>query len=248
MNSYYPFLKNIELQLGGFRDKVILDVGCELAGHLIRCLVDDFGARSAIGINPQWASQDLGNGCSILSGDIRKTAFATDSIDLIISSCAFEHIPNLDQALHEMHRILKPGGYVYSHHGPLWSTTYGHHVHIAAGTYWNLILPPWCHLLMLETELAAWLQGKYDPATIRQILDWVYRDAGQNRLMFSDHARLYEQSPFEVCYCTGYTHDELNAKYEPLVTHQMLQDLRSRYPNQDGFFYDGIRVLMRKRT
>jgi hypothetical protein len=51
-----------------------------------------------------------------------------------------------------------------------------------------------------------------------------------------------------VCYCTGYTHDELNAKYEPLVTHQMLQDLRSRYPNQDGFFYDGIRVLMRKRT
>jgi SAM-dependent methyltransferase len=248
MNPYVDFLKDLTPLLGDYKDKTIMDVGCEMQGNLIRCLTEDFHAASAIGLNPMAPNKRLSPSCQIVQGDIRKTAFAEEHFDLILSSCAFEHIPNLDLALDEMHRILKPGGFVYSHHGPLWSTCYGHHLWLPGNnTYWKIVLPPWCHLLMREGELAAWLADKYHPDAIKPILDWVYRDTGQNRLMFTDHLKLYENSPFEVCFCHGYLAPELAKLYRPLITYEHIRDLKSLFPHHDGFFYDGIKVLLRKR-
>ncbi len=247
MNPYHAFLTGIAPFFDGFTDKVVMDVGCEKKGDLIRCLTEDFGARIAIGLNPMWPNTVVTPRCQIVSGDIRQTNFEDNTFDVIVSNCAFEHIPNLDLALVEMHRILKPGGYVLSHHGPLWSTCYGHHLHLPGGTYWNIVLPPWCHLLMLEQELAAWLSGKYPPQLIQQILDWVYRDSGQNRLMYGDHVRIYKDSPLDLCFCHGYTYPELSDRYRGMMTGEVIQNLKSRYPNEEGFFYEGIDVLMRKR-
>ncbi len=35
-----------------------------------------------------------------------------DSVQTIISNCVFEHIPDIKKSLSEIHRILKPGGYL----------------------------------------------------------------------------------------------------------------------------------------
>ncbi|MCS6243626.1 MAG: class I SAM-dependent methyltransferase [Opitutus sp.] len=243
MNPFHTFLKDLVPILGGFKGKVILDVGCELKGDLVRCLTEDYQAQAAVGINPIAPPLTISDCCEVIPGDIRKTEFADATFDLIISSCAFEHIPNLDRALVEMNRILKPGGFIYSHHGPIWSTLYGHHIYLPGGnTYWKIILPPWCHLLMLEPELAEWLSKTYDPPSVKLILDWVYRDPGQNRLMYSDHVRIYHNSPLEVCFCYGYTHPELSDRYLSLMSYDLIEKLKSRFPNHEGFFYEGINL------
>ena len=45
--------------------------------------------------------------------DAEQTPFANDTFDIIIGSECLHHFPNLDKALYEMHRIVKPGGKVY---------------------------------------------------------------------------------------------------------------------------------------
>lgn len=45
-----------------------------------------------------------------LHQDLMATSFESNSIDLMLSSDVFEHIPNPYKAFAEVHRILKPGG------------------------------------------------------------------------------------------------------------------------------------------
>ena len=43
--------------------------------------------------------------------DITNLTFADDSVDVMISSEVLEHVPDLDAAMRETERVLKPGGY-----------------------------------------------------------------------------------------------------------------------------------------
>ncbi|MBZ0137182.1 MAG: methyltransferase domain-containing protein [Planctomycetes bacterium] len=47
----------------------------------------------------------------LLQGDLRKLPFANDSLDVVTSLDTLEHIEEDEQALAEIHRVLKPGGY-----------------------------------------------------------------------------------------------------------------------------------------
>lgn len=53
--------------------------------------------------------KDSEDGKYIVS-DIRKSAFKDNSFDLIISNSTIDHFPELDSALKELYRILKPSG------------------------------------------------------------------------------------------------------------------------------------------
>ncbi len=48
--------------------------------------------------------------CRVLEGDISAVALPDNSADLVISQEAFCHVPNLERAFSEAHRILKRGG------------------------------------------------------------------------------------------------------------------------------------------
>ena len=102
-------------------------------------------------------AKQLNKHFEIRQEDIRKTSFKDNQFDLIISIAAFEHIPNLDQALTEMHRILKSGSLIYTKFGPTWSGAWGHHLWTQNNnnpcTYFNTFLPPYCHPLITEDEL-----------------------------------------------------------------------------------------------
>ena len=83
----------------------------------------------------------------IVMMDASKMEFPSDSFDFIFSNAVFEHIENVEGALREVNRVLRPGGiaYILVHLYP--SVSGGHNIE------WELpdtererVAPPWDHL------------------------------------------------------------------------------------------------------
>jgi len=244
------FLERAESFAGSLDGARVLDIGCDLAGRHVREAAERFGARDAIGLTLSGKPHLLTDRARIERGDIRGTGYEAGSFDLLFSRSAFEHVHGFDLAVREMHRILRPGGCVYARFGPIWSTSYGHHLWIdVAGTsytYHTLPLPPWCHLLMDPPELHAWLRERVDETAAAEIVRFVSASDAMNRLHYEDYAAIFEASPFEVVLMKGYDHHELAERYRPLVTPEILARLRSRYPRCRNLHHDGIEVVLRK--
>src|SRR5262249_27250546 len=49
-----------------------------------------------------------------LVADLQALPFNADSLDLVFGGAVMEHIPQPPEAIAEMYRVLKPGGYVYA--------------------------------------------------------------------------------------------------------------------------------------
>jgi SAM-dependent methyltransferase len=149
---------------GGFGGKRIREVGCDVTGKFVQQIARLYGPDQVVGINPRVKSQEFSPNCRIEAGDIRSSHYRNDYFDVILSSSAFEHIQNFDVALAEMYRILKPGGYLFSHFGPIWSASYGHHLWLTHNdelyNYWNVVLPPHCHVLLTHEQSAGLLSGR----------------------------------------------------------------------------------------
>jgi SAM-dependent methyltransferase len=245
-----PWLETISAPFGGFAGKAVLDVGCDLAGNMVRVLDEHFDVREAVGINLSAVNRRISARSRLEQADVRKLPYADGTFDLIVSSSAFEHITGLDEGIREMHRILKPGGHLFSHFGPIWSTSYGHHLWTAHEgrlyNYWNLILPPYCHLLMTQAEIEALLIARgHSPSLSRTIAEYVLTSPEQNHLFFEDYAAIFAASDFEVLMFKGYDHPGIAPRYNMQVTGAVLEELRERYAGRE-VFYDGITVLLRK--
>jgi ubiquinone/menaquinone biosynthesis C-methylase UbiE len=71
------------------------------------------------------------------------------SFELVLSWSALEHIPNPALVFAECLRILKPGGYLYLHFGPLYYSTWGYH-------HYSVIKCPYLHILFPESLIHAY--------------------------------------------------------------------------------------------
>ena len=252
--KYSDIITLINSYCGGFDGKKVLEIGSSSNGDFISDVFNSHSLAEAIGINIlQTETLKIATNFSLENGDIRKTRFKDDEFDILISSSVFEHIQNMDIALKEMNRILKPGGFVYSHFGPIWSGSYGHHLWLVeesiVHTYHNTILPPHCHLLMTEQEVARWLeQNGHSITQAKSIANYVFHSKGQNHLMFSDYERLMSNF-FEIIFLKGYDYPKLQQIYSSSITTEHLLELNKKYPlDKDNFLYDGITVLLRKKT
>lgn len=85
----------------------VLEVGCG-QGHLTRALAAQGVDIIGIDANPN-APEIAGNGL-VRFMNAESLDFENDSFDVVISVHALEHIPDLDSALSEIARVLKPGG------------------------------------------------------------------------------------------------------------------------------------------
>ena len=236
----------------GLAGKRILEVGCDLQGALARYISDRYQPAELVGLNPYAKNVELSSSCRLDQGDIRKAPYPDDHFDVILSTSAFEHIHDFDVALQEMYRVLRPGGYLYSRFGPIWSTSYGHHLWLIHNgnlyNYWNVILPSYCHLLMTREQVADHLRSSYDEDVVEVISNYVFGSDEQNRLFYEDYENIIRSSPFEVMCMKGYDHPELGEKYNHQVTPEILRALRARFPEYRNFGYDGILLPMSKPT
>lgn len=251
-NVYGDIATSLDALFGGLAGKKVLDVGCDPAGRLIETISERFSVAEVVGINPVVTPKIYSNRCRIENLDIRFTPFPDNYFDCIVSISAFEHVHGFDNALCEMHRILKPGGVLFSNFGPLWSGSFGHHMWFTHReilyNYWNTFLPPYCHLLMTPSEIVNFCVPLYGEDVSLKIVEYLFTTTDQNRLLFSDYQTMISKTNFEVLFFNGYTHPVLSRLYVPENWPSALDALKRRYPHNDDFRYDGIELLLRKKT
>ncbi|MCJ7443173.1 MAG: class I SAM-dependent methyltransferase [Methanotrichaceae archaeon] len=80
--------------------------------------------------------------------DATNLFFENDFFDLSISINSLEHISDPHQALAEMLRVTKPGGYIYISFDPIWTADSGSH-------FFHLVPQPWEHLLLNKEQFIA---------------------------------------------------------------------------------------------
>ncbi len=132
--------------------------------------------------------------------DAEDSGFAADSFDSLLSISTFEHFHHPDTVLREMHRVLRPGGVVLVSTEPIWTASYGHHLH-HFGAISDLV-PPWSHLFLSKDQLRAVLARQTWPADApidrEAALHWIYDGGGVNRHDIHRLKAYFEQSPFDL--------------------------------------------------
>ena len=95
-------------RLAGFRpgDRV-LEVGCG-QGHLTKALAAQGVDIVGVDANPQAA--DVSESDLVKCMPAESLLFDDASFDVVVSVHAIEHIPDLEQAMSEIARVLRPGG------------------------------------------------------------------------------------------------------------------------------------------
>ena len=111
-------------RLGVHRDDKVLDLGCGFGRHAyqaarlgaqvvafdfgadeVRNVQDTFGAMAVAGELDEVVSR-----VGAVQGDALALPFPDDAFDRVIASEILEHIPDDEQAMHELARVLRPGG------------------------------------------------------------------------------------------------------------------------------------------
>tara|TARA_Y100000996_G_C22452691_1_gene614526 strand:+ start:227 stop:931 length:705 start_codon:yes stop_codon:yes gene_type:complete len=114
-------LKKYELNKNG----IMLDVGCGEGRHIFG-VMQDYPGMKCIGLDMDDASllkahkgyeyfESISNaGAEFLKGSAYSLPFPDESIDLIVCSEVLEHLHEYNEAVYEIHRVLKPGGKFYA--------------------------------------------------------------------------------------------------------------------------------------
>lgn len=90
----------------------VLDVGCG-DGQVAR-LAATLGARLVVGIDPTWnqisVASERGGGMIAARASAHRMPFPDGVFDAVVACLVFEHIEDVDEAIAEVARVLKPGG------------------------------------------------------------------------------------------------------------------------------------------
>ena len=89
----------------------VLDLGCG-DGQISRLLAG--GGARVVGIDPTWnqirVAHERGGGATYARSGAAALPFADGSFDAVVACLVFEHIDDVDAAIAEVARVLRPGG------------------------------------------------------------------------------------------------------------------------------------------
>lgn len=103
-----PVLREIA---AGRRDLRIIDCGCG-TGYNLTTLLQPYGRAFAFDLTPDALRRARASGRPLVRADMEHIPFRSGSFDLATSFDVVQSVSNDRKALHEMARVLKPGGHV----------------------------------------------------------------------------------------------------------------------------------------
>jgi ubiquinone/menaquinone biosynthesis C-methylase UbiE len=101
-----------------------LDVGCG-EGQVSRTATGVAGVHSVFGIDPTWAqvSEAARRGSVVGRAEAAALPFGAHEFDAVVACLVFEHIEDVDGAIGEVARVLRPGGrFIFLLNHPLLQT------------------------------------------------------------------------------------------------------------------------------
>lgn len=190
LSSYAPHLR-----LAGH---TLLDGGCGLGGKTLYCA--QHGARYVVGLDndlyhvryaAKFTNANKTGNLRFMVGSLRALPFPSDSFDVALLNGVVEHIrrPDLQPALVECQRVLKPGGLLCALFPPWTSPSAGH--------VYDYIHIPWCQLLFSRATIVAALE-KLDPAPRFGRLSYIEHFLELNGITISEFKRLATENGYEM--------------------------------------------------
>lgn len=198
INDWERGALEVAQQQVGLRGQRVLEIGGAIPVEVVR----DLGALHWTAVDPQPEQQNT-TGYEIHPGRVEDLPFASESFDRVFSSCAFEHLLDLDGALKEACRVLRPGGLLFSQFAPIWSCAIGHHLWLKdeeAGLleFNKPIVPLWGHLLLTPATLQGFLEYGLGPRVANLTTRWIFECHYINRLFERDYRDSFERSGLVV--------------------------------------------------
>jgi SAM-dependent methyltransferase len=91
----------------------VLDVGCG-EGQIARMAAALPSARQVIGVDPTWGqlavAAERGGGVAYAGATAAGLPFSNAVFDAVVACLVFEHVDDMDDAIAEVGRVLRPGG------------------------------------------------------------------------------------------------------------------------------------------
>lgn len=122
-----------------------------------------------------------------------------ESLDIIFGVAVIEHITGIDKLLEEASKILRPGGILFMHGGPIWTSAKGHHLYhkvdgqLYAFTDENCPIDRWEHLMTNQMSLAQKMRERNVSDRHADILaEWIYNTDENNRLGYKQICEIFE--------------------------------------------------------
>ncbi|MFV1991661.1 MAG: class I SAM-dependent methyltransferase [Acidimicrobiales bacterium] len=245
-----PFVHQAATWVGGLEGRRVLEVGSDQGGRNLSA-VAEMGAEEVVGVNPAMDPAELARNVRLLAEDAGQLPFDDGYFDVVLTDSVFEHVHDLPGVLDELYRVVKPGGQILAQYGPIWSTPYGHHLWVHCEgqlwSYWNVVLPAWCHLVDEPADLHRHCTERLNLSTdvANAVVQWVYEDSGQNRLLFSDYVRIVSECAWTTRWYKGYDYPELAVRYrsQPDIALRHAE-VTERWPHCQSWLYDGVMMLL----
>jgi SAM-dependent methyltransferase len=200
VSSHHGLAASQESVFAGFIERVSLAgaVVAEIGGTFPASLLLEQRVAKWFCVDPHPPEGDAPDGAR--AGGVREVLVARAeamplpdaSVDAVFSSNAFQFL-DVTATLAEVRRILRPGGVLYAHFGPIWSAVDGHQLEYVAFegralAFWrDTLLPPWAHLAYEREPLRELLRSGL-PEALADLLVWhVFDSETINRLFFEDY-------------------------------------------------------------
>ena len=227
--------------LSGLR---ILDVGASPHGYALeKALLLGVSEYVGIGldISETFTLHTYTGRARLLNMNAEALNFPDRAFDAIVTMSTFEHIGNLELALSEFYRVLRPNGCVLISFEPIWTCSYGHHLH-HFGAISNLV-PDWSHLLWSKPEMLAYLTTCWPsgaPLSVEEACDWIYEDNALNRIGIREIRSILTECQLQVEWVAPMVDDPRDEK-------QLTAAVEKLGLSPDELMTKGLSVLLYKR-
>jgi|GEM_PF-3204856 len=111
-----------KIETGSSKTRV-LDAGCG-TGNILRKLLDQVDEAIGIDISDDMLEvarrkTDESRNCQLVRGKVSDLPFPDNYFDLVTAYSLFHHLPEFENPISEISRVLKPGGIFYLDHEPI---------------------------------------------------------------------------------------------------------------------------------